>query len=193
MHTPGEATAHALNLYEIRAHIAQFLSFSDITKAIRVCRQWNDFFHPLLFNAFKIAGNRKNPPLEVLQKYARYIHKLEFDALSAQAPPEYFFLQGCSSLTKLAFRIGNVPQYRVSDLLEENIKIPMELYDPDGDTEEDTEEDTEDSDDPDTGPITTSDASRSSAKEGRNVTSMGVGPLFRFVTCIFSSGDHLNL
>ncbi|KAG0001514.1 hypothetical protein BGZ79_004549 [Entomortierella chlamydospora] len=151
MHTPGEATAHALNLYEIRAHIAQFLSFSDITKAIRVCRQWNDFFHPLLFNAFKIAGNRKNPPLEVLQKYARYIHKLEFDALSAQAPPEYFFLQGCSSLTKLAFRIGNVPQYRVSDLLEENIKIPMELYDPDGDTEEDTEEDTEDSDDPDTG------------------------------------------
>ncbi|KAF9160982.1 hypothetical protein BGX20_002313 [Mortierella sp. AD010] len=154
MHTPGEATAHALSLYEIRAHIAQFLSFSDITKAIRVCQQWNDFFHPLLFNAFKIAGNRKNPPLEVLQKYARYIHRLEFDALSAQAPPQYFFLQGCSNLTKLAFRIGNVPQYRVSDLLEENIQIPLELYDPNGDTEEDSEENTEDSDDPDTGYVT---------------------------------------
>ncbi|KAG0001513.1 hypothetical protein BGZ80_003878 [Entomortierella chlamydospora] len=142
MHTPGEATAHALSLHEIRTHITQFLSLSDITKAIRVCRQWNDFFNPLVFNAFRIVGNRKNPPLEVLQKYVQYIHRLEFGALSVETPPEYFFLQGCSNLTKLAYVIGNVPRYRVSDLLEKNIKIPMELYDPNGDTKDLDDSDT---------------------------------------------------
>ncbi|KAF9372803.1 hypothetical protein BGX21_004662, partial [Mortierella sp. AD011] len=150
MHAPGEATAHALGLYEIRTHIAQFLSLCDITKTIRVCQQWNDFFYPFLFNVVKISGYSKNPPLEVLQKYAQYIHRLEFDTpptgRHVPAPPEYFFLQGCSSLTKLAYTIKIIPRYRVSEMLERNIKIPIELYQPN-----ENAEDSEDSEDSDTG------------------------------------------
>ncbi|KAF9160985.1 hypothetical protein BGX20_002316, partial [Mortierella sp. AD010] len=87
-----------------------------------------------------ISGNWENPPLEVLQKYAQYIDRLEFggprSGQQVPAPPEYFFLQGCSSLTKLAYAIKIVPHYGVSDLLEKNIQLPMELYDPNENTED---------------------------------------------------------
>ncbi|KAF9106244.1 hypothetical protein BGX27_009257 [Mortierella sp. AM989] len=130
MYTSHNATAHALSLYEIRIHIAQFLSRKDIASTIRVSQQWNESFYPFLFITTSISNTTKDPPLELLQQHAHLIRNLDFCSRPWRRilPPEYFFLRGCSRLTKLTCGFKDAVNYDITDLEKMNIELPAELY-----------------------------------------------------------------
>ncbi|KAG0049021.1 hypothetical protein BGZ83_006138 [Gryganskiella cystojenkinii] len=88
----------ALDLPEIRSHLAPFLTRSELARCAQVCQDWNKTFHPLVWAEITLT-DKKSPylvqrelPRETLLQNSNYVHELtcRYFSLPIDGPPLIF-------------------------------------------------------------------------------------------------------
>ncbi|KAF9436344.1 hypothetical protein BGZ76_004238 [Entomortierella beljakovae] len=92
---------NALNLPEVRIHLAQYLSTSQLASSAVVCKSWHATFNRFLYSDIVIDGVRKSPSTKEIITNASSIKYLEFSAITCQ-PYTQFPWQTVKALSRLS-------------------------------------------------------------------------------------------
>ncbi|KAF9899487.1 hypothetical protein EC991_008798 [Linnemannia zychae] len=93
---------HPLDLHEIRTRIGHFLTLKSLACCARVCHEWHDSFHPLLWADIHIPETNPLPAFGDLQRYAPLLRSL--NVVACRNNSSYFTLKGGVNLTRLCIQ-----------------------------------------------------------------------------------------
>ncbi|KAF9432334.1 hypothetical protein BGZ76_010949, partial [Entomortierella beljakovae] len=69
----------ALEIFEIRLHLAKFLTLSQLSACALVCREWNDSFTPILYSYIFNRKDENTSTVQTLEKHSKHVRSLIFE------------------------------------------------------------------------------------------------------------------
>src|SRR5690349_3301141 len=110
-----------MNLPEIRAVVAQFLSTSDLPATSLVCKDWNASFTPVLYLQIRLPSHTKRSIKEGIVANAHHVQELYLRGKAVMLQVEYMYSDDqlrFSTLRKLCQRFD-----KTSFPIEHQLKI----------------------------------------------------------------------
>ncbi|KAI8349969.1 hypothetical protein B0O80DRAFT_531420 [Mortierella sp. GBAus27b] len=92
------ATTSAMDMPEIRYHVAQFLDRGELAVATRVCKSWNGTFTPFLYRQIVLHTYGRNIAIESIKANADHVRSLDFSQMYLRTRSKDFPLEAFTRL-----------------------------------------------------------------------------------------------
>ncbi|KAI8349968.1 hypothetical protein B0O80DRAFT_500912 [Mortierella sp. GBAus27b] len=123
------ATTSAMDMPEIRYHVAQFLDRGELAVVTRVCKSWNGTFTPFLYRQIVLCAYDRDITIESVKANTDHVRSLEFSQryMYLRSRRKDFPLEAFTRLTSLTLWFDHVDPHlmltRLVQMLPQNPAI----------------------------------------------------------------------